>query len=934
MSLRSDTKTAPVPHEPRLGRETAEVYGALPDNLRALIVGTAGCSPYLRGLLMREKDWLSGVLDQSAEGVLADIRSTVETTDQPVARALRQAKRRVALYTALADLGGMWGLAEVTDALSKFADFAVGTSLSTLLSAELGRGKLPGCQPEDLDTGCGICVLAMGKMGANELNYSSDIDLIVLFDETRHKAENFETLRERFIRVTRRMARMLGDVTADGYVFRTDLRLRPDPSVTPVCLSMGAAERYYESLGRTWERAAFIKARPCAGDFAAGARFLTTLRPFIWRRHLDYAAIQDAQDMRLAIREHKGLGGRIMLPGHNLKLGRGGIREIEFFTQTRQIIAGGRDPDLRVKGTLEGLAVLAEKGWVAPEVAAVLSQSYIALRNLEHRVQMLNDAQTHDIPSAPAQIARLADFCASPSVAAFKTDLLARLQQVEKLTEPFFAPGHSPRDPLAEQSEQTRTLIASWHGCPALRSPRARAIFRRILPQILTRVAKTPDAEETLRRLGGFLTGLPAGVQVFSLFQANPHLIDLLVDICGTAPGLARYLSRNSQVLDAVIAGTFFDPLPAVEGLSTELQRALAAIDDYEDQLNAARRWMKEQHFRIGVQLLKQMISAPEAAAAYSDLAEACLRGIFQPVVREFARRFGPMPGRGAMVLGMGSLGARQMSAGSDLDLIVIYDAEGAEQSSGARPLAVSTYFSRLTQALVTALASPMAEGTLYAVDMRLRPSGRKGPVATALSGFFSYQQSEAWTWEHMALTRARPVAGTPSLMVEVESFRQHIVTRRRDPEALKRDARDMRGRIADAAGPNPTPAPWEAKSGPGGMMDIEILAQTAALAAGVTARETPAQLVAARQLGWLDRAEAKALLEDYQRLFSLRQIGKLLAGSGFDPEQTGQTAVALLLAQTGADTIAALGQSLAAGRARAEALIRRCLAASPPDPV
>jgi len=928
MSLISKTRTAPIPHEPDRAAEAVAAFATLPDNLRALIGGTAGCSPYLRGLLLRERDWLLSVLDCAPTEVIAGVFAAVGDAPDNLARGLRLAKRRIALYTALADLGGMWTLAEVTAALSDFADFALQSSLTSLVAAELERGKLPGCLPADLSTACGICVLAMGKLGARELNYSSDIDLIVLFDETRHAEADFEEIRERFIRITRRMARMLSDVTAEGYVFRTDLRLRPDPSVTPVCLSMGAAERYYESLGRTWERAAFIKARPCAGDVAAGGRFLQTLRPFIWRKHLDYAAIQDAHDMRLLIREHKGLGGRISLPGHNLKLGRGGIREIEFFTQTRQIIAGGRDPDLRQRGTIAGLQMLAQKGWIDPAVAAALADAYTKHRTLEHRIQMLNDAQTHDIPTSPAQIARLADFYAVPSPEAFEGEVLERLEQVAQLTEAFFAPEDAPNDPLAGQPPQTRTLIEGWYGCPALRTQRANTIFRRILPLILKRVAQTASPAQTLDRFGGFLTGLPAGVQVFSLFEANPHLIDLLVDICGAAPVLAKYLSQNSHVLDAVITGRFFDPLPDAAGLSAELGHVLEGLRDYEDQLNAARRWMKEQHFRIGVQHLKQMIPATQAARCYSDLAEACLSALFAPVANEFARRFGPMPGRGAMVLGMGSLAARMMSARSDLDLIVIYDAEGAEFSQGKRPLAVSTYFARFTQALVTALSSPMSEGMLYDVDMRLRPSGRKGPVATALSGFFTYQQQDAWTWEHMALTRARPVAGSPSLCVEVESFRQEIIGRRRDLAALKRDAREMRARIAAAIGHERADDPWEAKAGPGRMMDIELLAQTTALATGCPVRDTASQLEGAVQPGWLDATEMAALRQDYARLAALRQIAKLLVNSGFDPAGLGPTASALLLGETNARTLAALETALAAGAARADALIGRILAA------
>jgi len=359
-------------------------------------------------LISKEAEWLEGAL-QTPEAALADVLAAPQTLEDATLNAgLRQGKRRVALLAALADLGGAWSLEQVTGALTDYADAAAHAALRVAVGAQIRRGKLPGLVPEDAETGGGMTVLAMGKMGAGELNYSSDIDLICLFDEGRYDADDFQEARAGLIKATRAMAASLNDITGDGYVFRTDLRLRPDPAVTPVCVGLLAAERYYESLGRTWERAAYIKARPCAGDIGVGEGFLRTLRPFVWRRHLDFAAIQDAHDMRLAIREHKGLGGPITLPGHNMKLGRGGIREIEFFTQTRQLIAGGRDEDLRVRGTKDGLAVLAAKGWVPQDAADSLTDHYTFHRTVEHRLQMVQDAQTHTLPQTPEGMARIA----------------------------------------------------------------------------------------------------------------------------------------------------------------------------------------------------------------------------------------------------------------------------------------------------------------------------------------------------------------------------------------------------------------------------------------------------------------------------------------------------------------------------------------------
>ena len=456
--------------------DAENLVGDLPSEVRSLVVGAASGSPYLLGLMQKEADWLRGAVADPVAAV-GDVIMTAQTAPfDVIGDTLRQGKRRVALMTALADLGGAWSLAQVTDALTHYADAACGAALRAGLAQQIKRGKLPGMGMDDLADAGGMVVLAMGKMGAHELNYSSDIDLICLFDETRFDPNDFHDARTAFVRATRAMSGTLSDLTAQGYVFRTDLRLRPDPAVTPVCMAMEAAERYYESLGRTWERAAYIKARPAAGDLSAGQTFLDGLRPFVWRRHLDFAAIQDAHDMRLAIREHKGLGGPITLPGHNMKLGRGGIREIEFFTQTRQLIAGGRDPDLRLRGTCESLSVLADKGWVKPDVAETLTSHYGFHRTIEHRLQMVRDAQTHDLPKSDQGFSRLAALMDRDGDA-LKAELVDRLSEVHSLTEGFFAGSGKPAPAQSGGHVFDRSVLERWPSYAALRSDRGAAIF-------------------------------------------------------------------------------------------------------------------------------------------------------------------------------------------------------------------------------------------------------------------------------------------------------------------------------------------------------------------------------------------------------------------------------------------------------------------------
>ena len=924
MTFASRLTRCPIPHDPARAEEPRARFAGLAPELRALVEGTAGCSPYLAGLMTREADWIEAALAGSPEDALADALALGEGMgSEALGSALRQAKARVALLAALADLGGVWQLEEVTGALTRLSDVAVSRAMTALVGDEIRRGKLPGAVPGDVATAGGLVSIAMGKTGAAELNYSSDIDLICLFDETRYDPDDVQDARASFIRVVRRMTAMLSDMTPEGYVFRTDLRLRPDASVTPVCISMGAAEQYYEAQGRTWERAAYIKARAASGDIAAGERYLQGLTPFVWRRHLDFAAIQDAHDMRLRIRDHKGLHGRASLEGRDLKLGPGGIREIEFFTQTRQLIAGGRDPDLRQRDTVGGLAALAWKGWITDEAAGELTRHYRAHREVEHRLQMVGDAQTHALPVTAEGFDVIARMMGQGDTDAFRRDLRARLDRVAELTESFFAPGEARAAP--DLRPEMQAVVEGWRAYPALRSERAVRIFKRVEPEILSRLGRAANPEEALNQFDGFLRGLPAGVQLFSLFEANPQLIDLIVDVCSTAPALAAYLSRNAGVLDAVIGGDFFAPWPGLATLRAELSQRLADIPDYERKLDAARRWAKEWHFRIGVHHLRGLLDAQAAGREYAELAEACLSALWDPCLAEFARKHGAPPGRGSVVMGMGSLGAERLNAASDLDLIVIYDADGVDASEGPRPLASRQYYARLTQALVTALTAQMSEGQLYEVDMRLRPSGRQGPVATGLAGFRDYQMDEAWTWEHLALTRARPVAGSSDLAADVEAIRREVLAAKAGGAGIRADVAGMRARIFAAKAPD---GAWEAKIGPGRLQDLELLAQMVTLMAADPARRVEAQLRAGQRAGFLTKEEEAALQSGYRFLWRLQAGGRLLSDRPLEMEALGEGGRAFLLRETGCEDLDGLSTRLADTVAAVAAIVGRHLPA------
>ncbi|WP_170358899.1 glutamine-synthetase adenylyltransferase [Ruegeria arenilitoris] len=904
-----------------LGDEALNAVSGITPEQGELIAGTAGSSPYLKGLIEHERDWLPSAL-QEPDQAFADVMDAARALPPDQLKSgLRQAKRRMALLTALADLAGAWPLEKVTAALTDFGALAADVAAKAEIAALIRRGKLPGMTEGDVETAAGMIILAMGKMGAHELNYSSDIDLIVLFDETRFDPDDFFDARQGMVRATRNFCATLSDKTADGYVFRTDLRLRPDPAVTPVCLATEAAERYYESLGRTWERAAYIKARPCAGDIAAGQRFLDALRPFVWRRHLDFAAIQDAHDMRLRIRENKGTGGTLTIPGHDMKLGQGGIREIEFFTQTRQLIAGGRDPDLRVRGTVPGLAALAGKDWIPQDVAEKLTDHYRSHREVEHRIQMVHDAQTHKVPQSPDGIERVACLMGMDS-AELTADLTRRLTEVHELTEGFFAPGSTTPAPAGE-ADFDQNVLARWTTYPALRSQRGARIFERLKPELLSRLSKTAKPDEALRALDGFLAGLPAGVQLFSLFEANPHLIDLLVDIVGTSHALAAHLSHNAAVFDAVIGGSFFSDWPGQTALQSDLEQALQQETDYETQLDFARRWCKEWHFRIGVHHLRGLIDGVQAGQQYAELASAVIAAILPCVTEQFAKKHGPAPGRGATVLGMGSLGAGRINSQSDLDMIVIYDPLDQDMSDGPRPLATRTYYARFTQALITALSAPMSQGRLYEVDMRLRPSGNQGPVATSWASFTNYQRNEAWVWEHLALTRARVVAGDAGLAQDIETFRTEFLSQPQDSQKVLREVAEMRVRLAAAKAPAGI---WDAKNGAGRMMDIELMAQAGTLLSSVTQRDVYSGLDGTVAAGLLDVAQAQTLKECYDLCWSVQCATRLLSGKGIEADKIGEGGAAFLCRATGFEQVEHLQGALQDSYTAAAGIIGRVL--------
>ncbi len=871
--------------------------GAIPAEKAVLAENIAGASPYLRQLMLRDPVFAGRVFSEDADQLLALQLAAVKDLAADLSQAevmarLRQVKKRVALLVAVADLSGGWDVEQVTAALTDFADAALSAAIAWLLADYARQGKVALADPADPQAQCGYVALAMGKQGAHELNYSSDIDLIVLYDALTPLLADPQDAATFFVRFTRRLVQIMQDVTEDGYVFRTDLRLRPDPRATQVAISIDAAEIYYLNQGQNWERAAMIKARPAAGDTALGDEFLARLRPYIWRKYLDFAAIADVQSMKRQIHAVKG-HGEVKVKGHNLKLGRGGIREIEFFVQTQQLIAGGRNPKLRGRSTIAMLTELAEAQWITGEAAAELTAAYRFLRAIEHRVQMVNDEQTHVLPEDDRALLAMARFCGFTDLESFDSAVRGVLECVQghysRLFESadelgtaggslVFTGGEDDPETIETLSRmgyrspsEVSATIRGWHfgRYAATRSAKARELLTELMPKLLTALSAMGDADLAFLAFDKFLSKLPAGVQLFSLLKANPKLLDLLATILGSAPRLAEQLSRRPQVLDAVLDPGFFSALPTEAEMAQMIAAAMPDGVETDEVADRARIVGKEQAFRIGVRVLSETAGAAETGLAFSQLAGLLLGRLHRAVNDDAVRRNGHVPGGRSAVIAMGKLGGNEMTAGSDLDLIIVYDAAaGADMSEGAKPLSTNQYYARLSQRLIAAVSAPTAEGVLYEVDMRLRPSGSKGPVAASLASFESYHRESAWTWEKLALTRARPVCGDPGLMNELALHIRAALCEARDAEKVRDDVVAMRKLMLKEQG---TGGVWDVKRARGGLVELEFIAQTLQL---IHAHAHP-HVLDTNTLAALHKLHAAGLLADADHA-ALKRAGLL----------------------------------------------------------
>ena len=768
----------------------------------------------------------------AADGADAAIRRALAIAGETVGAELRRCRTALALAVALGDLAGELELEDVTCALSDFADQAIDRALHGAVAERIADAGVDG-----------FAVLALGKLGSRELNYSSDVDLILLFDPDRLPRREREDPADSAVRIARRMIELLQQRTADGYVARVDLRLRPSPEVTPIALPVEAAISYYESQALPWERAAFIRARAAAGDVALGERFLKEIQPFIWRRALDFGAIDEIRDISMRIRDHFAQG-RALGPAYDLKRGRGGIREAEFFTQVQQLIHGGREPALREPATLDALAVLAKRERLDPAVARGIAAAYRRLRTVEHRIQMIADQQTHRLPPTPGEIDAVAKLDGLLDGDALIQSLRPHVEFVGNQFDGLAAErsGELSNDPellaaeLAglgfDDVDPPLRRIAEWRSgqVRSLRTAAARKAFEAMLPVMLRAIARGPDPVHALNRFSDIVERVSSGVNLYRLLQAQAPLADTLSLILAHAPVLGEQLARRPVLLDGLIDASSFEAPPEPGEFAVRLGEGSRG-ETYDQQLDRVRRLVNERRFALGVQLILKHRDPLDIMMGYANVAEGAIIALAEATERAFAQLHGRIGGGELLVLGLGRLGGRALTHASDLDLIFIFDAPEGAISDGAKPLGATDYFNRLARRIVSALSVPTAAGPLYDVDTRLRPQGAEGMMAVRLDAFVAYQLNEAWTWEHMALLRARPVLGSEAGRSRLAAAVATVLQSPHDAGKVRADATRMR---ADMARHKPPSGPLDIKLGPGGLVDLEFAVHVLQLSHGL----------------------------------------------------------------------------------------------------
>ncbi|MFK7866353.1 MAG: bifunctional [glutamine synthetase] adenylyltransferase/[glutamine synthetase]-adenylyl-L-tyrosine phosphorylase, partial [Alphaproteobacteria bacterium] len=819
----------------------------LPESIIDFTAAVAECSPYLHGLMQHQADY-AAIFKQSPESycdlilkTMADYKDMVRpfASTESLMVELRMNKQKLALGLGLADLGGLLTLEQVTHYLSKFADHALDLaliySLQSCLRLKDRTSPFPH-QDQTIKAQCGlfpITILAMGKLGADELNYSSDIDLILLYDPQGFEFCDPDRLQQDLVRTSHLFTKIIEEKQANGYVFRVDLRLRPDPNVTPPIISVEAAEQYYETQGLNWERSAMIKARPCAGNIELGNLFLTHIKPFIWRKYLDFAAIEDIRAIKLQIEAYRK-GKEIDFFGHNIKTGHGGIREIEFYAQTQQLIWGGKQSELRIRQTIASLHQLSTTKIIKTNDDQDLKMAYVFLRTLEHRLQMVDDQQTQTMPNDRSAMLKIANMMGFESIDAFEFEFMTILGKVAAIFDDYFfkedEQDHAISESLDFSHKEIPIAIESFLRDCGFKEPtsiynmlhiwaigryratkfqRARDILKKILPELLVNFKSTLDPDAGFRNFDRFLEKLPSGVQLFSLFKSNPNLMRLLIDIISNAPRLGQLLSDDAELIENLLDQQMVTNHETIDILRDKLTDQLnnATIpDDDENIFYLIRKFVSDREFQIGVQFLQQLINIDELSLRLSNLAEASVGILTEFIIGQFIKQHGTIETSNFAIIAVGKLGSRELLPASDLDLLLVYDEINDDEaqivkSNGQRPLYLQVYYQRLAQRIVNGISLEMRGGKLFEVDLRLRPSGTTA-LANQFQTLIDYYMLEsgkpkpaaAWNFEYMAMTRARVIYATNTdFKHSLCKWRNGLFQQERDTIQLAIDVKDMR---------------------------------------------------------------------------------------------------------------------------------------------
>ncbi len=798
-------------------------------------------SPFLRRAIDNLPDISALLADGDIQGAIA--ASHILGKSESIDIALRQQRTALSLSLAIADLSGHMPFSQVTRHLSDFADGAIDQALQDLFRRRYD------CEPT------GFAVIALGKLGARELNYSSDIDPIFLFDPQTIPTRGRETPVDAAQRISRQLIAILSERTAYSYVFRVDMRLRPAAEVSPLALPISGAISHYESQALTWEQAAFIRARFSGGDAKLGAYFLDEIQPFIWRRSLDFGTIDAIADLTRRIREHYA-EGQVFSAGYDLKRGRGGIREVEFFVQSQQLVHGGRNPELRQGTTLLALSALADHGILQANTADIMAANYITLRNAEHRLQMVDDRQTHSLPEQEESLDNVARLAGWDDGQEFLDSLAPVVQSVGEHYDQLLANygvgsaassadnkddgGHDMLQMLADNDDRLTMqlaamgfyetgaivrLISRWRhgGVRALRNPASLRAFENTIGSLLGHIAENGGDLVSINRLDGLLQKLPSVLNMFYLLEARPNLRRKLAIVLTHAPALARALSQRADLLDALVDNRALGGLTGREEMVADLRGAVQDIA-MEALLDHVRLVVAEHRFVLGMKLIEQRRDPLLVARDYSQLAEAAIEVIAEAVTRDFVTKYGYIEGGELLILGLGRLGGEALTHASDLDLVFLFTGDHDAVSNGPKSIGATQYFNRLAQRIVAALSVPTANGALYDVDTRLRPSGNQGLLAVSIESFLQYQKDTAWTWEHMALCRARPVYGSSrsrdALSAQITGFLMHVGANIDAGDSIAARALAMRADIAMAKPPS---SYWDAKLAKGGLVDLEF---------------------------------------------------------------------------------------------------------------